>query len=709
MFLGRGGMANNREAKSMRERAQRRTLAEFGALGAAEQELLEACRTGEFAWIADERPKEKSNDNSVRPAFLRFLALGADDDCLLHEKGVQLHGAWIDGDIDLECCRIGSDIRLFSCAIAGKLNVRSADLHGLLLDGSTTEGIIGDSLRCRGNLHLRDGFHATGEVSLPHARIRGVLDCTNGNFDGAEGPALACDGIEAGSVFLRDGFRATGVVRMAHSRTRGNLDCAGGRFDGGKGPALLCFSGRFDGSVYLRDGFNAIGQVNLNRAHIRDNLECSGGRFDGTPGSALFCDGIQTGGNIFLRNGFHAIGEVRLAGARIGGNLDCDRGQFETTGDYSLLCNRARIEGALQLRELGKAEPGKAGVVALLSAEATTFTDDAASWTSAKALILDGFTYERITGVPRTDEPGGTIFGSAPPRDANTRIAWLECQPPHHLKQDFRPQPWLQLARVLMEMGHEDDARTVLIEMRKLQRGSRWKYRDAWWKQTWWFVLTRFDWVLGALVAYGYRPHRAMWSLLGLWLAGSLIYWGVASAGIMAPTDAHFYLDERIAAECKVDWIGFAGPRLPTRNEIAKADDDVSRARLQKQIFDDADRRQHEAKRVGLDTTQDWPWKSICNHAMPSEYSVFQPFVYSIDIMLPFLELRQERDFAPRVLDDKRNVIRPLFTLPSWLPLIGGTWGLGYLVRVWEWFEIFFGWTLTILIAASVSGIIKKD
>jgi hypothetical protein len=605
-------MAGDSVAKGTGKRAQWRTLAEFDKLGPAEQILLEACRVGKPAKIADERPKKRTGCNSIRPAFLRFLALGCDDDTPLHERGVQLVGAWIDGDIDFQNCRISVPLEFLNCTVFGALALMNAELQSLALDGSEVHGIEGSGLRCRAFIFLRSGFHATAEVRL-----------------------IA--------------------------------------------------------------------------AHIGDNLECGGGHFDGAGKNALHCDQINIGGSVFMRDGFCTTGNVRLLNARIRGNLEFDKALFETSGENSLTCDRAQIDGALHFRKILKPAAGNAGVISFLAARVGTLTDDAASWESASAIILDGFHYDRITGVPRRDQTHSPGVDEAPPRDAKTRIAWLGRQLSRHLKEDFRPQPWQQLARVLMEMGHEDDGRTVLIEMRKRQRGSRWKYRDAWWKRTWWFVLTRFDWVLGALVAYGYRPHRAMWSLLGLWLVGGLVYWGVASAGIMAPTDAHFYLDDRIPAECKVDWIGFAGPRLPTSDEIAKADNDAVHTRLEKQISDDTGRRQHEARRVGLDTTQNWPWKSICDRAVPSEYSVFQPFVYSIDIMLPFLELRQEHDFAPRVLDDEGAVIRPLFALPGWLPLIGGTWGIGYFVRLWEWFEIFFGWTLTILVAASVSGIIKKD
>lgn len=39
--------------------------------------------------------------------------------------------------------------------------------------------------------------------------------------------------------------------------------------------------------------------------------------------------------------------------------------------------------------------------------------------------------------------------------------------------RDFQPQPYQQLAKVLREMGHEDDARIILMEKERLQRKDR--------------------------------------------------------------------------------------------------------------------------------------------------------------------------------------------------------------------------------------------
>src|SRR5882672_5494248 len=72
-----------------------RSLADFGKLWLAEKTLLDCCRRGEFAWIASERPEAETDDNRVRAAFIRFLALGGDDGHPVHERGVQLAGAWV--------------------------------------------------------------------------------------------------------------------------------------------------------------------------------------------------------------------------------------------------------------------------------------------------------------------------------------------------------------------------------------------------------------------------------------------------------------------------------------------------------------------------------------------------------------------------------------------------------------------------------------
>jgi len=66
-----------------------------------EQNLLEACYSGEPATISATRPAEATRQNIIRADFIRFLALGGDDQNPVHKHGVQMMGAWIEEQLDL--------------------------------------------------------------------------------------------------------------------------------------------------------------------------------------------------------------------------------------------------------------------------------------------------------------------------------------------------------------------------------------------------------------------------------------------------------------------------------------------------------------------------------------------------------------------------------------------------------------------------------
>ncbi len=65
-------------------------------------------------------------------------------------------------------------------------------------------------------------------------------------------------------------------------------------------------------------------------------------------------------------------------------------------------------------------------------------------------LQLDGLTYDR--------------FGDPTDVLASARIASLDLQQPKDLYEAFKPQPWEQMIKVLRDMGHYKEARSVAIE-----------------------------------------------------------------------------------------------------------------------------------------------------------------------------------------------------------------------------------------------------
>ncbi|WP_375698806.1 hypothetical protein [Pseudophaeobacter sp. TrK17] len=85
-----------------------------------------------------------------------------------------------------------------------------------------------------------------------------------------------------------------------------------------------------------------------------------------------------------------------------------------------------------------------------------TLVDDPESWERVTDLSLIGLTYTHIIN----------------PGDTAKRLEWLGKG--HEMNGEFSPQPYTQLAKVLRDMGHDRDARTVLVEGEVRHRGSEW-------------------------------------------------------------------------------------------------------------------------------------------------------------------------------------------------------------------------------------------
>jgi hypothetical protein len=337
---------------------------------------------------------------------------------------------------------------------------------------------------------LRNGFEATGEVCLYGAHIGSNLDCDGGRFtSSSDGYALDVENVDvAGSAYLRSGFEATGGVRLYGAHIRGNLECEG-RFTNPDGYALDAESVDVSSNVGLRNWFEATGEVRLIAARVGRQLNCGGGRFSNPDGYALDAALIDVKASVLLRNGFEATGEVRLHGAHIGGSLDCDGGRFTNPNGYTLNAARVVVAGEAVFHS---ADFGR-GTVAVRGAEVGELSDDVNSW--PRGWDGDGFTFEDFGGSASTD-----------PRQ---RIDWLECQ-----GGSFRPGPYTHLADVLRKRGDLEAARKVLI--------AREQQRSAALYPRWRRALHR---VWGALSAFGYRPSRAVWLLLGLIAFGGAAFW----------------------------------------------------------------------------------------------------------------------------------------------------------------------------------------
>ncbi|WP_300442451.1 hypothetical protein [uncultured Mameliella sp.] len=619
----------------------------------AEERLIAEAPNG-FVDFGEGCPEDCEDAPRIRAPLIRHLVTGGCADLPLPDRSVAVQGAVITGLLDLEAVKSSRDLSLFDCRFLQKPDLDDAELGGVYLPGCALPGLRADRLKTDRNLHLRNGFRATGEVTLRGARITGQLSCTKGRFENPGGVALDCDSLQVGAhVFLTEEFHATGEVDLRGARITGHLACIKGRFENSGGMALNCNGLHVGGSVFLRDEFHATGEVNLVGARITGQLTCIKGRFENPGGMALDCEAVHVEADVFLREGFHAEGLVNLTRAHVQGHLICQEGRF----DSGLAAEGLRVEGALFWRGLA----GFSGPLNFNDAHLGRLCDDAESWRGAKPLRLSGFRYERLdsgmsvaerlTWLSRKAERRITpAIGKIVDHDGNTRLD----QPPFIRganRKQCDPQPYTQLAKVLREQGMPQGAARILEERDKRVRRASYHramaaqdgtFRAGWAAQL--AALMRpVNGLFGAVFGFGHRPGRAIYWVLGLWIFATLLYAQVWAVDQMAPESAIILTsaDWIAAVECYED-----NPTGPLPLALWK----------------------------GSPTAKD--------------YETFNAILYALDVFIPLDALGQEAAWAPSP--------------------VRGNWGaFGFWAK--PALQVA-GWIITAVGAAAVAGLVgRKD
>jgi hypothetical protein len=380
--------------------------------------------------------------------------------------------------------------------------VRAEMLSQLLIGGGDAPSPHAKGIRLR-------GARITGQLDLEAATLRcplALLDCLIEEviiLDEASALAVRLGGsnlpgLQARQLSTRGdlrfdlGFTTTGEVRLLGAHIGGDVDCTGGTFTNENGPALTADGLSVDQDMACGEGFAARGEVRLPGAHIGGVLICSGGSFTNENGPALTAGGLAVDQDMICGEGFAARGEVLLLGAHIGGQLNCSGGTFTNDNGPALTADGLTVDRHMLCCEGFAASGG----VMLTNARVGAYIDDRASW--PEVLWLDGFLYDSIA-----DDSSATLT-------ADERLAWVRRN-----STGFSPQPYEQLASVYRRAGRDDDARRVSIAKQRARRGRQSTLNVV--GKAWSLVL---DWTVG----YGYRTWQAVLWLIGLLIAGSLIF-----------------------------------------------------------------------------------------------------------------------------------------------------------------------------------------
>jgi hypothetical protein len=410
--------------------------------------------------------------------------------------GLALANAEIKQPVQLRGCRLGDGIDL-SEARTRSLDLSHSYVRGFSLTGAHIEGslsLVGahlanpssdalnaDGMTLTGNMFCGGKFQSQGEVRMVNADIGGQLELLGAYLTNPDGKALNVDGLTlTGNLLCGDGFQATGEVSLLGARIGGHLDLSGAHLADSDGSPLNADGLILTGSMFCRDGFQAKGEIRLLGARIGGQLDLNGAHLANPRGYSFNADRMTIAGTMFCGNGFRAEGEMRMLAVRVGGRLRFDGAHLANPGGNALTADQMVVTEGMYCQDGFQADGG----ISLYRTSIGVLCDDPGSW--PRRLVLDGFAYE----------------GLYPYLPAGRRLTWLRRM------DDYRAQPYEQLAAYYRRLGHDEQARRVLLARMRARTSER-----PWWARSW-------GWFQDVLAGYGYAPGRAVGWLVGVFMVG---------------------------------------------------------------------------------------------------------------------------------------------------------------------------------------------
>jgi hypothetical protein len=438
--------------------------------------------------------------------------------------------------VDLTASRIGGDVVALDAKLRTPRARKQDSYHfmdtryGLALTRATVGGSLiayRESVFDGGlNLHL---VEMRGEVWLGGATL----------IKRESGSSLDAHCATLGGLYAaaEQPLRTFGGIHLSAAMIHGHLCLRGAELDGDGASAFHAESMVVDGDILLDSEMNlesgpstifkARGPVRLvGSTTVGGFLNVAGAIIDGNSAKpenydkddAFDASSICLGGDARLA-GLVTRGSVWLKSSNIGGKLDLKGAELYGDGaeamDGSFMC----VAGDLILDD-NKME----GAIRLTHASAGVLNDALGGYGDPKKtrIELDGFRYDSLHECDLTKD--GDKLGCTA-----SRIAWLERMP------EYKPQPYMQLARTLAGQGRVVEAREILFAKRNKDLGERRNMieRHGVFKRVTERVICISLCLFSKLFGYGLKPSRAIWTILFAWALGSLLVAGANYRGAM--------------------------------------------------------------------------------------------------------------------------------------------------------------------------------
>jgi hypothetical protein len=669
------------------------------------------------------------NTRTIRAELLRSLCTGLNTEWQIHPKGVSLKGAKIVGSLDFTGMMLSYPLTLIDCWLQSPIILTDAQTKTLTFSGCHVPGIVAlrvsvqgsffldkkfvssnkiqmvdakikgsmvvdnarfenpngaafhaPRLNVEGALFFLNGFHAEGEINLIDANIGGTLAFVDSTLKNPSRKALDAERIIVkGGIYLRKNFNSSGEIKLLGAQAGGILQCEQAILDNPGGIALNANGMLIKGAVVLRNAFIARGAVKFSFANIGATLEAVSATFENPGQTCLEASEMTTGGSVNLGKVFKAYGLVELTGAKIGGGLSCESAEFNSLAKVTLAANRIIVKHNMELKNF-KAQ----GEIQLLGAEigGSLHCEDVHLKNTAGVTLLadridikgSAFLDKRFLSEGQVRMGGAHIGGElncsqatfivsprafrAPGMEVKGTFFWRKMSIPPlgivnlngakvgRLSDD--PGSWPSSINIDNFIYDSFDRPTLTI-----------KQRLSWLRRQETFSNQPYEQAINVLRRMGQEKEaremaRAKQDDLRKW--GDLNRYGRAWNRFLGLTIGHGYQIWRVLLFSLFFTV------------------------LGAAIFESAFQSQV------MVPIKDRPTNYVAGPRCPSNIPCFEPVIYSVDVFLPIVDLRQES---------------------YWLPVANGPYSLAF--SIYYWIHILLGWVLTTLGVAGLAGLVKKD
>ena len=133
----------------------------------------------------------------IRASFLRFLCLGGGDAAPVHDRSLELRGAYVAEELDLSGCIIQQPLLFLGCFFSESMTLRDAVSKSLELVSTRVSSVRGENSHLHGGVWLYHGFRSTGVVSFYDSIIDGPFRSENSTFLSGTMPPLTASAFKS--------------------------------------------------------------------------------------------------------------------------------------------------------------------------------------------------------------------------------------------------------------------------------------------------------------------------------------------------------------------------------------------------------------------------------------------------------------------------------------------------------------------------------